>query len=651
VANRLAGETSPYLLQHAHNPVDWYPWGDEAFERARAEDRAVLVSIGYSACHWCHVMERECFEDERIARLMNERFVCIKVDREEHPDVDAIYMDAVQAMTGQGGWPLNAFLTPDAVPFWAGTYFPPEPRQGMPAWPQVLDAIGRAWDEQREEIRSQAGGIVERLRGAAALKPPESEIDPASLDAAVDGLRKLYDAEHGGFARAPKFPPASVIEFLLGRGEREMSLHTLRRMASGGMYDQIGGGFARYSVDRFWVVPHFEKMLYDNALLARAYLHAWQLTGEPLFERVCRETLDWALAELRQEEGAFASALDADAEGVEGKFTVWTLDEVREVLGDELGAEAIEHFGMTEGGNFEGRNIPVRATTEPPHREELRKRLYEARAVRVWPGLDDKRLTGWNALMVSALADAGAVLDEPLYRDAAVQCADFLVTRMRDSDGRLLRTYNRGRARLRAVLEDHAFLLEALLTLYEATFDPRWFGEARAFADTLLERFEDRENGGFFSTADDHEQLITRRKDIDDNPIPAGQSAACLALLRLSALTGEHRYEAAALGVIGLLHEIAPQHPAGFGHLLQAIDFHVSPVREVALVGPDLAPLERVVRATFRPHVVLAGGEPDGVPLLDGREPVDGRAAAYVCERFVCRRPVTEPEELAALLN
>ena len=430
-----------------------------------------------------------------------------------------------------------------------------------------------------------------------------------------------------------------------------MALHTLRRMASGGMYDQVGGGFARYSVDRFWLVPHFEKMLYDNALLARAYLHAWQVTGEPLFERVCRETLDWALAELRQEEGAFASALDADAEGVEGKFTVWTLDEVREVLGDELGEEAIEHFGMTEGGNFEGRNIPVRATPDPPHREELRKRLYEARAERVWPGLDDKRLTGWNALMVSALADAGAVLDEPLYRDAAVQCADFLVTRMRDEEGRLLRTYNRGEARLRAVLEDHAFLLEALITLYEATFDPRWFAEARALADTILERFPDPENGGFFSTADDHEQLIARRKDIDDNPIPAGQSAACLGLLRLAALTGEHRYEEAALGVIRLLHTIAPQHPAGFGHLLQAIDFHVSPVREVALVGPDLEPLERVVRSTFRPHVVLAGGEPDGVPLLAGREPVDGRAAAYVCERFACRRPVTEPAELAALLD
>ena len=650
MANRLARETSPYLLQHAENPVDWYPWGEEAFARAREEDRAVLVSIGYSACHWCHVMERESFENEEIAALMNERFVCIKVDREEHPDVDAIYMDAVQAMTGAGGWPLNAFLTPDAIPFWSGTYFPPEPRQGMPSWPNVLQAIGAAWDEQREEIRSQAGAIVGRLRGAAALKPPEEEVDPASLDAAVGALRKLYDPEYGGFGRAPKFPPSSVIEFLLGRGEREMALHTLRRMASGGMYDQIGGGFARYSVDRTWLVPHFEKMLYDNALLARAYLHAWQVTGEPLFERVCRETLDWALAELRQEEGAFASALDADSEGVEGKFYVWTLDQVREVLGD-LADEAIEHFGMTEGGNFEGANILVRATPEPPHRDELRTRLYEARAQRVWPGLDDKRLTSWNALMISALADAAAAFDDTAYRDAAVACADFLVTRMRDEDGRLLRTYNRGQARLRAVLEDHAFLLEALLTLYEATFDPRWFAEAQALADTIIERFSDRENGGFFSTAEDHEQLITRRKDIEDNPIPAGQSAATLGLLRLAALTGEYRYEEAALGAIRLLHTIAPTHPQAFGHLLQAIDFHVSPVREVALVGPDREPLERVVRSQFRPHVVVAGGEGDGVPLLEGREPVDGRAAAYVCERFVCQRPVTEPDELTALLG
>ncbi|HYH88220.1 MAG TPA: thioredoxin domain-containing protein [Solirubrobacteraceae bacterium] len=651
MANRLARETSAYLLQHAENPVDWYPWGEEAFARARDEDRAILVSIGYSACHWCHVMERESFEDAGVAKLMNERFVCIKVDREEHPDVDAIYMDAVQAMTGHGGWPLNAFLTPTGIPFWAGTYFPPEPRQGMPSWPQVLNALGTAWDEQREEIRSQAGAIVPRLRGAAALKPPEAEIDPGSLDTAVASLRKLYDAEHGGFGGAPKFPPASAIDFLLGRGEREMALHTLRRMASGGMYDQIGGGFSRYSVDRTWLVPHFEKMLYDNALLARAYLHAWQVTGEPLFERVCRETLDWALAELRQEEGGFASALDADSEGVEGKFYVWTLAEVHELLGDELGTEAIEHFGMTERGNFEGANIPVRATPDPSHRDELRSRLYRARARRVWPGLDDKRLTGWNALMISALADAAAAFDDPAYRSAAVECADFLVTRMRDADGRLLRTYNRGQARLRAVLEDHAFLLEALLTLYEATFDAHWFAEARALADTIIERFADPEHGGFFSTADDHAQLIARRKDIDDNPIPAGQSAAALGLLRLSALTGEHRYEEAALGVLQLLHTIAPEHPAGFGHLLQAIDFHVSPVREVALVGPDLAPLERVVRSTYRPRIVVAGGEPDGVPLLAGREPVDGRAAAYVCERFACRRPVTEPDELAALLD
>jgi uncharacterized protein YyaL (SSP411 family) len=651
VANRLAHETSPYLLQHADNPVDWYPWGDEALARAREEDRPVLVSIGYSACHWCHVMERESFEDPAVAELMNERFVCIKVDREERPDVDAIYMDAVQAMTGHGGWPLNAFLTPEGVPFWAGTYFPPQPRQGMPSWPQVLEGIAAAWDQQREEIRSQAGEIVPRLAGAAALEPPANEIDPASLDAAVQALRRAHDVEHGGFGGAPKFPAASAIDFLLRRGEPAEALHTLRRMASGGIHDQIGGGFARYSVDRFWLVPHFEKMLYDNALLARAYLHAWQVTGEEAFARVCRETLDWALLELRQEEGGFASALDADSEGVEGKFYVWTLEQVRDVLGEELANTAIEHFGMSERGNFEGANIPVRATPDPERRDEIRAGLYAARAQRVWPGLDDKRLTAWNALMISALADAGAVLDEPRYRDAAVACAEFLTTRMRDADGRLLRSFNRGQAKLRGYLEDHAFLLEALLTLYEATFDPRWFEQARELADTLLERFADEENGGFFSTADDHEALIARRKDLEDSPIPAGQSAACFGLLRLAALTGEQRYEEAALGVIRLLHTVAPQHPVAFGHLLQAIDFQLAPVKEVALVGLGIEPLERVVRARFRPHLVLAGGRADGVPLLAGREPVDGRATAYVCERFVCQRPVTAPAELAALLD
>ena len=409
MANRLAEQTSPYLLQHKDNPVDWHPWGEEALSRARDQQKPLIVSIGYSACHWCHVMERESFEDPAVAELMNEHFVPVKVDREERPDVDAIYMDAVQAMTGHGGWPLNAFLTPDGVPFYAGTYFPPEPRHGMPSWKMVLEGVARAWDEQRDEIIDGAERIVGRLQATAQLQAPDAELDPVSLDAAVAELKRGYDAEHGGWGGAPKFPAASVIEFLLRRGERQMALHTLRRMACGGIYDQVGGGFARYSVDALWVVPHFEKMLYDNALLARAYLHAFQVSGEPFFERITRETLDWALRELRQEEGGFASALDADSEGVEGKFYVWRLEEVREALGP-LADTAIEHFGMTEGGNFEGANIAVRATSDPEQLDEIKAGLLAARAKRVWPGLDDKRLTAWNALMISALADAGAVL-------------------------------------------------------------------------------------------------------------------------------------------------------------------------------------------------------------------------------------------------
>jgi uncharacterized protein YyaL (SSP411 family) len=649
MANRLSEETSPYLLQHKDNPVDWYPWGEEALTRARDQQKPLLVSIGYSACHWCHVMEHESFEDPEVAAVMNEHFVPVKVDREERPDVDAIYMDAVQAMTGHGGWPLNAFLTPDGVPFYAGTYFPPEPRHGMPSWRMVLEGVARAWDSERDQIIDGAERIVGRLQATAQLQAPDAEIDPASLDAAAGALKRGYDAEHGGWGGAPKFPAASAIEFLLRRGERQMALHTLRRMACGGIYDQVGGGFARYSVDERWIVPHFEKMLYDNALLARAYLHAFQVSGEPFFERVCRETLDWALRELRQDEGGFASALDADSEGVEGKFYVWRLEEVRDALGP-LADAAIEHFGMTEAGNFEGANIPVRASADPERLGEIKAGLLEAREHRVRPGLDDKRLTAWNALMISALADAGAVLGEPRYRDAAIAAAEFVLRDLR-SDGRLLRSYNHGTAHLNAYLEDHAFLLEALLTLYEATFEPRWFGEARALADTILERFADPERGGFFSTATDHEALIARRKDIDDQPIPAGSSAAAFGLLRLARLTGEAGYEDAALGHIRLLHVIAPEHAAGFGHLLQAIDFLLAAVREIALVGDDRAPLERVVREAFRPHVVLAGGPVDGVPLLEGREPVEGRAAAYVCERFACRRPVTEPDELRELLS
>ncbi len=566
------------------------------------------------------------------------------------PDVDAIYMDAVQAMTGHGGWPLNAFLTPDGVPFYAGTYFPPEPRHGLPSWRNVLDAIANAWQTQQDEIINSSQGIVTRLQATAALEAPDAELDPALLDGAVTALRRSFDDEHGGWGRAPKFPSASIIEFLLCRGERAMPLQTLRRMAAGGIYDQVGGGFARYSVDARWVVPHFEKMLYDNALLARAYLHAFQLTDEPLFERVTRETLDWALRELRQDEGGFASALDADSEGVEGKFYVWQLGEVRAALEPELADIAIEHFGMTEAGNFEGTNIPVRATPDPERLDEIKAALLAVREQRVRPGLDDKRLTAWNALMISALADAGAALGESRYREAAVATAEFVLRDLR-ADGRLLRTYNQGRAHLNAYLEDHAFLLEALLTLYEATFDPRWFDEARALADQILDRFADAERGGFFSTATDHEALIVRRKELEDTPIPSGGSAAAFGLLRLARLTGEARYEDAALGHVRLLHTIAGEHPQGFGHLLQAIDFVLADVREVAIVGADRGPLEQVVRETFRPHVVLAGGEPDDVPLLAGREAIDGRAAAYVCQHFVCQRPVTEPDELRALLN
>jgi uncharacterized protein YyaL (SSP411 family) len=416
------------------------------------------------------------------------------------------------------------------------------------------------------------------------------------------------------------------------------------------MYDQVGGGFARYSVDARWVVPHFEKMLYDNALLARAYLHAFQVTGEPLFRRVCEETLDWALRELRQEEGGFASSLDADSEGEEGRFYVWTPAEIRAALGDELGTEAIAHFGATEAGNFEGRNILVRATPDPARIGEIKAGLLAARERRVWPALDDKRLTSWNALMLAALAEAGAVLERDDYVGAATACAEFLLGTMRDADGRLLRTYNRGRAKLAAYLEDHAYLLEALLELYAATFDARWFGAARELADTILARFHDGERGGFWSTADDHEALIARRKDLEDAPIPSGASSAALGLLRLARLTADARYEDAALSHLRLLHTVAPQHPTAFGHLLRALDFQLADVREVALAGEELDPLARVVRETLRPHVVLAGGPADNVPLLEGRTPVDGRAAAYVCERFACRRPVTEPDELRALL-
>jgi uncharacterized protein len=650
--NRLARETSPYLRQHKDNPVDWYPWGDEALSRARDEDLPLLVSIGYSACHWCHVMERESFEDLEIAALMNERFVCIKVDREERPDIDAICMEAVQAMTGQGGWPLNTFLTPGQAPFYAGTYFPPEPRHGMPSWRMVLLAIADAWEKQRDEIRAQGARLVEALGATARMEPSAEPIDGSQLDDAIVALRGTYDAVNGGFGGAPKFPPSSIIELLLGRGEREMALGTLHAMARGGIYDHVGGGFSRYAVDATWTVPHFEKMLYDNALLARAYLHGWQVSGEERFVHVCCETLDWALREMRGPEGGFCSALDADSEGVEGKFYAWTLDQLRDALGPELAADAIAYFGATEPGNFERANVLEGRGARPERLGEIRRRLLAVRAGRVRPGLDDKRLTAWNALMVSALAEAGAALRRPAYIEAARGCADFILRDLRDAEGRLLRTWKDGQGRLGAYLEDHAFLFEALLDLYEATFDARYYHEAVALAGAIIARFSDPERGGFFSTPDDHEPLIARRKDLDDSPIPSGSSAAAFGLLRLALLSGEGRYERHALGVLRLLYPIAVRHPHSFGHLLRAADFYLAPVKEVAIVGPQSGSdaLLKVVREAFRPHLVLAGGGRDGVPLLEGREPIEGRAAAYVCEHFVCRSPVTDPAKLAELL-
>jgi hypothetical protein len=652
VPNRLADETSPYLLQHKDNPVDWHPWGEQALSLAREHDRPLLVSIGYSACHWCHVMERESFEDLETAALMNEQFVCVKVDREERPDVDAIYMEACQAMTGHGGWPLNAFLTPEQVPFYVGTYFPPEPRHGLPSWRMVLVGVAEAWSDRREEIRAQSERLVQTLGASARLQPSPEPIRSELIAQAQANLEATFDRVNGGWGGAPKFPAASTIEFLLSRGEREMSLMTLDAMARGGIYDQVGGGFSRYAVDATWTVPHFEKMLYDNALLARAYLHGWQVSGEERLRAVCCETLDWALREMRGPEGGFCSALDADSEGVEGKFYVWTLSELREVVGPDLADDAVAYFGATERGNFEhGLNVLEARGAEPPELPEIRAKLLSVRSGRVRPGLDDKRLTAWNALMISALAEAGAVLERPDYIDAAAGCADFVLRELRDGEGRLLRTWKDGRGRLGAYLEDHAFLLAALITLYEATFDPRWYHEAIGLADSIITRFSDPELGGFFTTPSDHEQLLARRKDLEDSPIPSGSSAAALALLRLALLSGDGKYERHALGVLRLTFPLAVRHPHAFGHLLTAADFYVTPIREVAIVGPSPEALLRVIRSQFRPHIVLASGSANGVPLLEGREPVDGLAAAYVCEHFVCKTPLTSPDELAAELR
>jgi len=681
MTNRLAQESSPYLLQHKDNPVDWLPWGDEALGRAREEDRPLLVSIGYSSCHWCHVMERESFEDDETAAYMNEHFVPVKVDREERPDVDAIYMEAVQSMTGHGGWPLTAFCDPEGVPFYGGTYFPPEPSRGMPSFRMVMEAVAASWRDRREEIGTASARIREHLGAVSRMEPSDDALSPEILDEAIAALRGMADRQYGGFGGAPKFPPASALELLLTRGDTEIAELTLDAMARGGIHDQLGGGFARYAVDDAWLVPHFEKMLYDNALLARVYLHGFQVLGHERYRRVCEGTLDWALREMRGPEGGFYSALDADSEGEEGRFYVWTAEEIREVLAkaglpEDAADAVIAHFGVTEGGNFEGRNIlflPGGADARGPEGiEAARRALYEARSERVWPGLDDKRICSWNALMIAALADAGAALGRGDFVEAAAACAEFVERDLHDERGRLLRTFKpsgeaaaggngggggAGRQRVLAYLEDHAYLLDALLTVYEATFDVRWFDAARSTADEMIERFGDPERGGFFTTSTEHEELIARRKDVDDHPIPSGNSAAAHGLLRLAALTGERRYEEQADGVFRLLSRAARRHPQGLAHLLSALNLHLSPSREVALVAPaagnGMGELAAVVRERFLPTTVLAGG-PDGTErpeLMRERHAVDGKAAAYVCESFACRAPVTDPAELAMALS
>ncbi len=712
--NRLAAETSPYLLQHAHNPVDWYPWGEEAFAKARAEDKPIFLSIGYAACHWCHVMERESFEDEATAEQLNRDFVAIKVDREERPDVDQVYMAAVQAMTGGGGWPMSVFLTPDGKPFYGGTYFPPEPRHGMPAFRQVLAGVRRAWDEQRAEVEQAGTRLVAALIERSSLEARDDFPDRTTLDAAVDALERSFDPRAGGWGGAPKFPAPTTIEFLLRRAAAgpeldeegvadrravAMARWTLDRMADGGIFDQLGGGFHRYAVDATWLVPHFEKMLYDNAQLARVYLHAWQLSGEGRYLGVATATLDYLLRELRTAEGAFAASQDADTEGVEGGTFTWTPAEVRAALAEAgLAHEAplVElAFGVIEAGHLEGRSVLSRARSEAElartfdlDPDDVRRRLDAARQVllaarsrRAQPARDDKVLAAWNGLAIGALADAARALaastvagwpgrrrvDPDLlaelsargerYRAAAVEAARVVLDRLRGPDGRLRRSWKDGRATGIGVLEDYTHLAEGLLALYEATFDEAWFVAAEELVEVVRARFAAPE-GGFYDTADDHAELVLRPREVQDGATPSGSAMAATVLLRLAALTGEDALRAEAERAIATVGPYLGRYPTAFGQWLLALDFALAPVLEVAVIGdpgePAVRRLLAPALAPFRPHQVVACGPDPGrtqIPLLGGRFALNGRPTAFVCRNFACRQPVTEPEALEALLT
>ncbi|MBM3221282.1 MAG: thioredoxin domain-containing protein [Candidatus Rokubacteria bacterium] len=664
--NRLAKETSPYLLQHAHNPVDWYPWGDEAFVRARAEDKPLLLSVGYSACHWCHVMERESFENPDIAGVMNRHFVSVKVDREERPDVDQIYMEAVQSMTGHGGWPMTVFLTPDGVPFYGGTYFPPADRHGLPGFPRLLEAIADAWRSRRPEIIESGQKLAGQLGQMGRLRGATTRLTDETLFAAFQGISGQFDEEYGGQGGAPKFPQPMIWEFVLrfwkrtGNPYARRMVHTtLVRMARGGIYDQLGGGFARYSVDAHWLVPHFEKMLYDNAQLASLYLRAWLAFGDPELRRITEETLDYVLREMTDPSGGFYSAQDADSEGHEGKFFVWTPDEIRAVLGD--GADdAMAYWGVDRGPNFEGKHILyVAGEPDPARIAAARRALFEARERRVHPGRDDKVLASWNGLMALALAEAGRALGRAEYVRAAVRNVDFILTSMR-RDGRLLRTWKSGQAKLRGYLEDYAMVAAALLAVWEATFERRWLDAARELADEMLRLFWESDVDGFYDTGSDHESLIVRPRNLFDNAVPCGSSVAVEVLLRLAVLAGEERYEQHALRALGPLADLMRRHPSGFGRFLCAQDFHLGPRVEIALVRPAAgdggAPLVEEAFGRYLPNRVVAGGvagdaSAASLPLLAGREAIDGRTTAYVCRNYACDLPVTDRDALRRQLE
>jgi uncharacterized protein len=668
--NALINETSPYLLQHAHNPVHWYPWGEEALAKAEREDTPILLSIGYSACHWCHVMEHESFEDEEIAQLMNENFINIKVDREERPDLDSIYMTAVQLMTGRGGWPMTVFLTPDRAPFYCGTYFPPEDRHGMPSFRRVLLSVAQTYKEKRSMIRDTAETITAELQKSHILKDARGGLDVEILDRAASAFAADFDTRYGGFGQAPKFPPSMALTFLMrschrkgGRAFLDIVNRTLERMACGGIYDQIGGGFHRYSVDAQWLVPHFEKMLYDNALLSRTYLDAFLLTQNDLYRRICRETLDYVAREMTSPEGGFYSSQDADSEGKEGAFFLWTPGEVQSILGEEESALFCRYYGITEEGNFEGNNIlhvpnsietVVRLNNIAEERfceiiQRGRQKLFNVREKRVKPGRDEKVLTAWNGLMLRSFAEASNSLESDRYRLLAVQNAEFLLSKLR-RNGRLLRSYKDGQAKLNAYQEDYACLIDGLLSLYEATFHLRWIREAEELTDQMVQRFWDPQGGAFYFTSEDHESLIHRPKDFYDNATPAGNSVAAGALLRLWKLTGNSRWSRYAVAILENVAGLMPKLPSAFPHLLCALDFFLGTAKEIAIIGDpqdeDTKNLLHEVFHAYWPNRVLACGMEGGLFLLENKPRIEGLATAYVCENFTCALPVTSPADL-----